>query len=900
MILTNGARLGPYEIIAPLGAGGMGEVYRARDPRLGRDVAVKVLPADLAKDTERLARFKREAQLLASLNHPNIAMIYGIEESGGTRALVMELVEGDDLSVLVARGPLPLAEALPIAKQIADALEAAHEQGIVHRDLKPANIKVRADGTVKVLDLGLAKAMDPAGSSGADIANSPTLTAQATQKGMILGTAAYMAPEQARGKAVDRRADIWAFGAVLYEMLTGRRAFAGETVSDTLAAVLKTDPDWTALPESTPASLCILLRRCLDRDVKQRLRDIGEARVAIAGMGAGAPDTVGNIGWIGGNESRPAASAKEIGSKSLNQRLAWLFCGVLAFVVLAMAIWWRSSKPAEQAMYFSVPFPVEVRDIAVAPNGHTVALVAYLESARKNVIWIYEVGSQGATSLSNTEGASFPFWSADGRFLAFFADGKLKKMEVAGGPVQTLCDAPSGRGGTWNKDGVIVFAPSGLLLSGLYRISASGGAPARISSPDASRGENTHRWPMFLPDGRHYLYLAANVTGGSDLDGIFMGLLDSNEKRFVVKTSTNAAFAAPGYLLFYRDRTLFGQRFDLNTFGLTGEPLAILKDIQDLPRIARTVFAVSSNGLLFAQKSSEASLSRLVWFDRKGNEVGVVGTPDIYANVIISRDGRSVAVDKTDPVSQNTDVWTYDLQRDSPKRLTFDPAIDAMPVWSPDGGRLLFSASRQRVFDMYIKNADGAQEEKLIVHGGTDDFPNDWSRDGKYVLYTQGRDVWWDLWFVSFPELKNSLFLKTAATTKNGQFSPDGKWVAYASNETGKWEIYVTSFPGARGKWQVSTGGGEQPRWAGGGKELFFLSPAGKIMAVPVKTGASFDAGTPVALFQANAREIVANSEQAMYDVDQNGERFLINTQVRKVETQPLAIVLNWNAGLKK
>jgi dipeptidyl aminopeptidase/acylaminoacyl peptidase len=367
----------------------------------------------------------------------------------------------------------------------------------------------------------------------------------------------------------------------------------------------------------------------------------------------------------------------------------------------------------------------------------------------------------------------------------------------------------------------------------------------------------------------------------------------------VVKTSTNAAFAAPGYLLFYRDRTLFGQHFDLNTYELTGEPIAILTDIQVLPRIARTVFAVSDHGLLLAQKSSEASLSRLVWFDRRGKEVGEVGAPDLYANVAMSRDGRSVAVDKTEPASQNTDVWTYDLQRGM-KRLTFDPAIDAMPAWSPDGTRLLFASSRQHVFDLYVKNADGAQEEQLVVHGGTDDFPNDWSRDGKYVLYLQGRDVWWDLWFVRFPELKSGLFLKTAATTKNGQFSPDGKWVAYASNETGKWEIYVTSFPEARGKWQVSAAGGEQPRWRGDGKELFFLSPDGKIMAVPVKVGASFDAGTPVALFQANAREIVSNSEQAMYDVDQNGERFLINTQVKKVETQPLAVVLNWNAGLKK
>jgi Tol biopolymer transport system component len=890
-----GARLGPYEITARLGEGGMGEVWRARDTRLGREVAIKVLPEGFAEDPERHARFEREAQLLAQLHHPNIASIFGLEESGGIRALVMELVEGDDLSVVIARGPLPLADALPIARQIADALEVAHEQGIVHRDLKPANIKVRADGIVKVLDFGLAKAMERTGPSAADPANSPTLTARATQMGVILGTAAYMSPEQARGKPVDKRADIWAFGAVLYEMLTGKRALEGETVSDTLAAVLKTDPDWTALPEATPASLRNLLQRCLDRDVKQRLRDIGEARVAVSSIEAGVPDPAIDLQWTGVSGSQSAAPAAGRGSRSPSERLAWLLCCVLAVGGLALAIWSRTSKPAEQTMYFSAPFAFDARDIAVAPNGHTVAVVGYRESAWRTVIWLYEVGSQDARILADTEGANFPFWSPDGRFLAFFADGKLKRMDVAGGPVQTLCDAPSGRGGTWSKDGVIVFAPSGQLLTGLFRISASGGTPMPLSTPDASRGENTHRWPMFLPDGRHYLYLAANVRGGSDVDAIFMGLLDSNEKRLVVKTSLNAAYAA-GYLLFYRDRTLLAQRFDLNRFELTGEPTAVLKEIQYVPRINRLVFAASDNGRLFAQKSSGASLSRLTWFDRKGNEVGVVGTPDVYGNVVLAPDGQSVAVDKTDNVSQNTDVWTYDLQRDSAKRLTFDPAIDGLPVWSPDGTRLIFTSSRQQVFKLFIKNADGAQEEKLLVQTDTDNFSNDWSRDGKYVLYAQGRD----LWFVTFPEIKSSLFLKAPSTFKNGKFSPDGKWVAYNSNESGKWEIYVTSFPEARGKWQVSIGGGEQPRWAGNGREIFYLSPEGKIMAVPVKAGAGFDAGTPVALFQANPRESVALSDQVRYDVDGSGQRFLINTQVKRGEAEPLSVVLNWDAGLKK
>lgn len=810
-----GKTISHYQILEKLGEGGMGLVYRAGDTKLGRQVAIKVLPDPFAQDPERLSRFEREARLLASLNHPNIAAIHGLEEVEGKGFLIMELVEGQTMAERLQKGPLPLDDVLEICCQIAEGLEAAHEKGIIHRDLKPANIKITPEGKVKILDFGLAKVFQEEFVA-ADPSQSPTLTAQMSRPGVILGTAAYMSPEQARGKPLDKRTDIWAFGAVLYEMLTARRAFAGETVSDTLAAVLKTDPDWTALPKTTPLPLLSLLRRCLDRDVKQRLRDIGEARVALLRIATDSPNSVElNRASTPGKDSRP-----------LREQLAWLVCGVLAVCLLASAIWWHNSNPTGQTMYFSAPFPFEARDIAIAPNGHTVAVVGYRESARKNVIWLYEVGSQETKSLADTEGATFPFWSADGKFIAFFADGKLKKMEIAGGPVQTLCDAPSGRGGTWNKDGVIIFTPSGQLLSGLYRIPASGGTPTQISTPDASRGENTHRWPMFLPDGRHYLYLAANVTGGSDPDGIFMGLLNSNEKRFVVKTSVNAAYVAPGYLLFCRDKTLFGQRFDLNKSQLTGEPMAILTEIQYLPRIARAVFALSGNGLLLAQKGSEASLSRLAWFDRKGNEVGVVGPPDVYGNVTLSHNGKSVAVDKTDSASQNTDIWTYDIQRESAKRLTFDPAIDVRPILSPDGTHLLFSSSRLHVFDLYLKNADGAQEEKLILHSDTDVFPNDWSRDGKYVLYMQGRDLWWDLWFVSFPELK-SLFLRAPSTLKNAQFSPDGKWVAYGSNESGRGEIYVTSFPEARGKWQVSTGGGDQPRWAGDGKEIFsFLQRA--------------------------------------------------------------------------
>jgi len=550
--------------------------------------------------------------------------------------------------------------------------------------------------------------------------------------------------------------------------------------------------------------------------------------------------------------------------------------------------------------YFSAPLPFSAQDVAVAPNGHTVAIIGSRESARDtqatlSVIWIYEVGSQQWRSLPGSEGADFPFWSPDGQSLGFFADGNLKKLDVVGGRVQTLCDAPSGRGGSWNKDDVIIFAPEGA-GEGLFRIPASGGMPAKVSTPDTSRGEYSHRWPIFLPDARHFLYLAANFTGQKGASALFVGSLDTNEKRFVAEANSNATYAEPGYLVFPREKTLFAQRFDLKRFALTGEPEAILTDILYTLQIRKAVFAASDSGVLVAQGGRGAVISQPLWFDRHGTKVGEVGKPDVYQNIRLAPNGRSVAVDKTDMTNLNTDVWTYELQRDSAKRLTFDPAIDGVPIWSPDGARLVFNSTRKVSNDMYMKNSDGTQDEKCIVCDEVSKWPNDWSRDGKYILYTRGTD----LWFITLPELKPRLFLKAVSVIMNGQFSPDGKWVAYASNESGKWQVYVTSFPEAQGKWQISTEGGEQPRWRGDGKELFYLSPESKMMAAPVTTGVKFDSGPPVALFQAAPRHGHSLLDQFVYDVSRDGQRFLINTQVKNAEMEPITIVLNWDAELKK
>ena len=883
MTILPGRRLGPYEILSAIGAGGMGEVYKARDTRLDRIVAIKVLPAHLADRADLRERFDREAKTIASLNHPHICTLYDTGHQDGIDFLVMEYLEGETLAQRLQKGALPIQQVLQYAIEISDALDKAHRQGVTHRDLKPGNIMLTKSGS-KLLDFGLAKLRQEAAPA-TPLSQLPTVAEAVTAQGMILGTLQYMAPEQVEGKTdeIDARTDIFAFGAVVYEMATGVKAFEGKSQASLIAKILEADPPpISSLQPMTPPALERVVKTCLAKDPDDRWQT--------------ARDLTRELKWASESSDIRDRVASVAQAKGTRPWLPWLL--LCAFVVIAAlgAIWWRNSRPSEPTMYFRGPMSFSARDMAVSPNGHTIAATGYKESARKSVIWIYELGSQDAKPLVGTEGASFPFWSADGKSLGFFADGKLKKLDLDGGPVQALSDAPSGRGGTWNRDGVILFTPSGQLGAGLYRISASGGTPTPVSSPDASRGESSQRWPMFLPDGKHFLYMSFNVSIQRDSNAIFVGSLDSKEKRFITKATANAAYAAPGYLLFYRDKTLLAQRFDPGEFELRGEPVPILPDIQYLARVGRVGFSATDSGLLVAQNSGAVTFSQLIWFDRKGNQIGTVGKPDLYSNVSLAPDGKSVALDKTDSANQNTDVWIYELQGEGAKRITFDPAIDAMAIWSPDGSRLVFSSSRQNDFNLYMKAADGAQEEKPIQHADADEYPSDWSRDGRYILFNRGPEIW----FLTLPEMKSAPFLKTSSTVKNGRFSPDGKWVAYASNETGKWEVYVTSFPAAQGKWQVSSGGGEQPRWRGDGKELFYISSDGKVMSEPVTEGANFDVGAPVPLFQANPRETVATSELLFYDVSKDGQRFLINTEVKQTEVEPMTVVLNWAAKLNK
>jgi eukaryotic-like serine/threonine-protein kinase len=886
MSLSVGTILGPYEIVAPLGVGGMGEVYRANDRRLDRTVAIKILPANIAADPVAKQRFEREAKTISSLNHPNICVLHDIGHQDGLDYIVMECVEGETLAKRLEKGALPLEQTLKCGAQIADALDKAHRSGIVHRDLKPGNIMLTASGA-KLLDFGLAKQTSP-------LASLATMTSAVpgspiTQQGTIVGTFQYMSPEQVEGQELDGRSDIFSLGAVLYEMLTGKRAFEGKTQLSVASAILEGEPaPLNSIKPLTPVNLDHAIRRSLIKDRDDRWQT--------------ARDFSSELKWIGENASRAPISAAGIESRKTPlwwSSLPWVLCGLLGAGFLVVIILWSGGKNNSQAGYFYAQLPFTVQSMAMAPDGHTVAVIGRPESERAKMLWLYEVGARRGRSLPDTDGADFPFWSPDGKSLGFFAEGKLKKLDIAGGPVQTICDAPSGRGGTWNKDGVIIFTPSGQLADGLYRVSASGGTSTRVTLPDASRGEDSHRWPMFLPDQNHFLYLAANVSGKTEPDAIYVGALNSNEKKFVIKATGNAVFVAPGYLLYYRDKTLFAQRFDAAKLELTGEAVPTVTDIAYLPRIVHAAYAVSDAGLLVAQSGSGVALSRLVWYDRKGNETGAASKPDVYSNIELAPDGKTVALDKTDEESTNADIWTYDIQRDAMRRLTFNPAIDSMPVWSPDGARILFTSSRNQIFGLYVKNADGGQEEKLLDFdnsGKADRYPYDWSHDGKYILYTRATE----LWVATLPESKARAFLVGPGTLRNGQFSPDGKWVAYASNESGKFEIYVTSFPEAQGKWQVSSAGGTQPRWRGDTKELFYIAPDGKMMAVPVSVGANFAAGAPAALFQAHAREFFATSEQVSYDVTKDGQRFLINAQVKNADTHPMSVILNWDLEMKE
>jgi eukaryotic-like serine/threonine-protein kinase len=880
MSRSPGSRLGPYEVVAAIGAGGMGAVYRARDTKLNRDVAIKILPEEFAIDPERIARFKREAQLLASLDHPNIGAIYGFEEADGIHALVLQLVEGPTLADRIAQGRMPIDEALPIARQIAEALEAAHERGVIHRDLKPANIKVNSAGQVKVLDFGLAAVVQDPSRPDVNATHSPTLTFGATRAGVILGTAAYMSPEQAAGKPVDRRADIWSFGVVLWEMLTGKRLFDGETVSHTLADVLRAPIDFDQVPHGTPVAVRTLLKRCLDRDVKRRLRDIGEARVQIDSCVTDSRSAL----------ETPAAATSwsplAIGA-SIAAGVLLLAFGTLSIVHL------RETPVTALTTRFQVFPPDRATEIdypTISPDGRRLAFVATVD--RRTLLWVRPLDSLIAYSLAGTEDVVSPFWSPDSRFLAFFSSGKLKKIDISGGPPQTVCNAEgTGHGGTWSGDGTILFAAR---AEPIRRVPAAGGTPAPVTRLDSTT-ELLHTSPQFLPDGRHFLYWLQAKSPDPEKTGVVIGSLDdkpeSTERRRLLPSSSRALYSK-GYLLFEREGVLMAQPFDAAGLQLRGDPFPVAERVGLIvARYGWSAFSVSSEGTLAYSVGADAK-TQLAWFDRSGQEVGRLGDPEDQLAPRLSPDQKRVAVARYDAQGQ-LDIWLIDLIRDTSTRFTFHRS--SVPVWSPDGSRIAYSSNRGGVWDLYQKASSGAGED-LLLKSSDSKILTDWSFDGRHILYvTPQPKTGYDLWALLLEGDRKPLpVVQTEFNEVNGQFSPDGRWIAYASDESTPAQIYVQGFLNSRGKFQISTNGGNRPRWRRDGAELFYLSPDRKMMAVEVKsTATSFEAARPRELFQ--TRVASAPFVAPTYDVTADGQRFLINTALDEAKgPPPITVVMNW------
>jgi eukaryotic-like serine/threonine-protein kinase len=871
-------RLAHYEISSLLGKGGMGEVWRARDTKLGRDVAIKVLPDEFTRDLERLARFGREARVLASLDHPSVAAIFGLEEVDGTRFLVMQLADGEDLSERLRRGPMPVDEAIAVAARIAEALEAAHEKGIVHRDLKPANVKVTADNHVRVLDFGLAKALDSEDGD-PDPSNSPTMVRAATHAGIILGTAAYMSPEQARGKSVDRRADIWAFGVLLWEMLTGRRMFLGETVSDTLAAVLTRNPDLNALPPDTPERVRWVVRRCLERDPRKRLRDIGEARVALI-----EPDPVSDAPATraAASEVAPAGGWRWVALASL-----------LAAVALAAILVVRQLSSGE-VLYVNIPLPpdthlalsgIQPGPPAISRDGKQIAFVGEGKVGVRRV-WVRRIDEPKARMIPDTDGASYPFFSWDGDHIGFFAQQKLKRVPVAGGSVLTVADAPAGKGGSWSRDDVIIFSPS--FNGPVYRVSATGGPTAPLTAIDLERGDSSHRFPQFMDDGKHFTWLVRRRT---DTDNIvlFRGL-DSGEETLVANTETNALVVS-GTMLYLRDRMLMAQRFDQKQGVLSGAPVPLAEGVKVILGAARMVVAAGP-GMIAYQTGSIAAARRLMWIDRSGAHIEQLGDVADYDDASISPDASRVAVEVSNPREGTFDIWVIDAESGIRERLTFEPTNEIDPVWSPDSRRVAYASNQNGPYEIMVKDVGGGSEPSVLVPNSALQariVPQDWpSRDEMVYISEDLASGTTTIWLRRLDREGDAEKIGSSTTrTPAPRVSPDGRWLAYSTGlDASAPGIVVVDYPEAKRRWEVARG--SRAFWNRNGRELFFLDIDGSVASVEVRSReGSFEWGPPRLLFPLSETWI-----------DGTGDRFLVREPLAATDASAYTFqaILGWES----
>jgi eukaryotic-like serine/threonine-protein kinase len=913
MGLEAGKKLGPYEIVSPLGAGGMGEVYRARDTRLDRDVAVKVLPAHLANDAQLKQRFEREAKTVSSLNHPHICTLYDIGREGDTDFLVMEYLEGETLLKRLERGPLEGEQLFQIAIQISDALDKAHRKGVVHRDLKPGNIMLTPHGGAKVLDFGLAKTASPLlpGSSSSGKATppgasdgmtaSPTMSTPLTTAGSVVGTFQYMSPEQLEGREADARSDIFSLGAVIYEMATAKRAFPGKSRYSVASAILEKDPDpIRSVAPTAPAALERVVGRCLAKDPEDRWQTARDVTVEL--QWASEHDLEAPVA--------PPVEAVTVAKPSPLTKIAWGVAAVslLAAIGLAAVFFLRPSEVARpirsqilQPEKTLFAFDGTVGSPQLSPDGTRLVFPA-TDASGKEALWVRPLDSLSAQRMEGTDGAAYPFWSPDSRHLGFFQDGKLKKIDVTGGPAVTLCDVQDGRGGAWSKDDVIIFSP-GTLNSVLSRVEAAGGAPTTIASNKGTGSAFSNRWPIFLPDGKHFLYLSGDLTAiGTQKLGIYVGALGTDQAEFLVQADSNALYSPPGLLLYLRGNTLMAQPFDAGSQKLKGEAFPVAEQVASPQLFRLGYFTVSQNGIMVYQTGEAASSGQFVWFDADGKPGAIVSEPGTQQEPQLSPDGRRLAYTVSDSSGKSADIWILDIERGVRTRFTFGPDVADTPVWSPDGSRIAYDLIQKGRGDLYVKDASGAGKADLLFQSEANKTPVDWSRDGRYILFDsldpQGKTKY-DIWALPlFGDRKPFPFIHSEFEEPEAMFSPDTHWVAFESNESGNYEVYLIPFPAGGGKWQVSQGGGVQPIWKPDGSGLFYLAPGGKMMEVSIaEKGEAVEIGTPHELFQTTIAD--AGAFGRAYSVMPDGKRFLVEKQERGA-APPLTLVANWTAGLKK